>query len=348
MNKLSIILKQNLKNFTNMKKRLYILLIFFIITSCAKNKNNHDIGFYFWRSQLQLNAEEQQLLSESKSPFLYTRFFDIVKQNDAFIATAVLKINPDFKSDKKIVPVIFITNETWLNITEPQIEFLANKIANQLLETEKQNPIKLANEIQIDSDWTVSTKDDYFRFLSALKKASGKEITCTLRLHQVKDKKLTGIPPVDKLYLMCYATSSPLENTDVNSILDVKLLKSYLKNIDDYPKKLDIALPIYSWGIVSNHLGKKKLINAVSVVDLKNNANFKKLNDTTYEVLKDDFYFGVYLSKGFTIKVEEINPLSLKESLDFIEAKLNYPYQIIYYHLDSRFTKNYPDLLTTK
>lgn len=316
--------------------------------SCAKNKNTLDIGFYFWRSQLQLNAQEQQLLSSSKSPFLYTRFFDIVKQNESFIATAVLKISPDFKSDKKIVPVIFITNETWLNITESQIEYLANKISNQLLETEKQNPIKLANEIQIDSDWTVSTKDDYFKFLSALKKVSNKEVTCTLRLHQVKDKKSTGIPPVDKLYLMCYATSSPLENTDVNSILDVKLLKSYLKNINDYPKKLDIALPIYSWGIVSNHLGKKKLINAVSIAELENNPNFKRLNRTTYEVLTDDFYFGSYLSKGFTVKVEEIDPLSLKESLDFIEGKLDYPYQIIYYHLDSRFTKNYPDLLMAK
>lgn len=329
-------------------KLLKFLSLLLIIFSCSKNKNHHDIGFYFWRSQLQLNPEEQQLLSASKSPFLYTRFFDIVKQNDAFIATAVLKINPDFKSDKKIVPVIFITNETWLNITEPQIEFLANKISNQLLETEKQNPIQLANEIQIDSDWTITTKDDYFKFLSALKKASGKEITCTLRLHQVKDKKSTGIPSVDKLYLMCYATSSPLENTDVNSILDVKLLKSYLKNINDYPKKLDIALPIYSWGIVSNHLGKKKLINAVSIVELENNPNFKRLNRTTFEVLTDDFYFGVYLSKGFTIKVEEIDPLSLKESLDFIAGKLDYPYQIIYYHLDSRFTKNYTDLLITK
>lgn len=319
-----------------------------MVISCSKNKNNHDVGFYFWRSQLQLNTDEQQLLSASKSPFLYTRFFDIVKQNDAFIATGVLKINPDFKSDKKIVPVIFITNETWQNITESQIDFLANKISHQLLETEKQNPIKLANEIQIDSDWTVSTKDDYFKFLYSLKKVSGKEITCTLRLHQVKDKKTTGIPPVDKLYLMCYATSSPLENTNVNSILDVKLLKSYLKNINDYPKKLDIALPIYSWGIVTNHLGKKKLINAVSIVELENNPNFKKLNHTTFEVLKDDFYFGVYLSKGFTIKVEEIDPLSLKETLNFIDEKLNYPYQIIYYHLDSRFTKNYPDLLKTK
>ncbi len=301
----------------------------------------HNVGFYFWRSTLDLNPEEKKLLEESTSPNLYTRFFDIVKQNDAFIATGVLKIDSQLKTSKSIVPVIYITNETWINITPQQIDFLAKKIAQQLLATEKQNTLTLANEIQIDSDWTNTTKQDYFSFLKSLKNFSGKEITCTLRLHQVKDKTTTGIPPVNKMYLMCYATSSPIENTKTNSILDVKLLKSYLKQLQDYPIKLDIALPIYSWGIVTNHVGKKKLINAISVSELHNNPNFKPIDATNFEVLKDDFYYGLYLSKGFKIKVEEIDPKNLTETLEFIEGKLDYPYQIIYYHLDSRFTKNY-------
>ncbi|WP_449399704.1 hypothetical protein [Chryseobacterium wanjuense] len=58
--------------------------------------------------------------------------------------------------------------------------------------------LKTSNEIQIDCDWTAGIRDDYFKFLKELKKVSGKEITCTLRLHQVKDKNLTGIPPVEK------------------------------------------------------------------------------------------------------------------------------------------------------
>jgi hypothetical protein len=64
---------------------------------------------------------------------------------------------------------------------------------------------------------------------------------------------------------MCYSTSSPLEKSDKNSILDVNILKSYLSKMEDYPvKKIEVALPIYSWGIITNHLGKHKLINALS------------------------------------------------------------------------------------
>jgi hypothetical protein len=43
----------------------------------------------------------------------------------------------------------------------------------------------------------------------------------------VKDKAQTGVPPVEKVYLMCYSTSSPLENSSKNSILDVVILKNY-------------------------------------------------------------------------------------------------------------------------
>lgn len=323
-------------------KLLKTLFLVSILISCSKNVKPHDVGFYFWRSQLTLNKEEAQLLHNTKSPNLYTRFFDIVKQNETFIATGVLKIDPKVNIEKTIVPVIFITNESWYNITDSQIEFLAKKISDQIKNTENTTHLKLGNEIQIDSDWTNTTQKDYFKFLTILKNISGKNITCTLRLHQVKDKAQTGIPPVDKMYLMCYATSSPLENTDINSILDVKILKSYLKNLKDYPVKLDVALPIYSWGIVSNHVGKKKLINAVTTEALENNPSFKKLNATTFEILKDDFYFGTFLNKGFKIKVEEIDPKSITETLDFVSDQLDYPYQVIYYHLDSRFTKNYP------
>ncbi|RZJ49119.1 MAG: hypothetical protein EOO19_06205, partial [Chryseobacterium sp.] len=133
----------------------------------------------------------------------------------------------------------------------------------------------------------------------------------------------------------CYATSSPLENQDQNSILDVKTLKSYLKHLDDYPVKLNVALPIYSWGIVTNHLGKHKLINALSEKDLKN-QNFKKISDNEIEIVKDGFYFGNYLNKGFKIKIEEISDKQIKEVVQFLDKKIS-NYNVIYYQLDSKF-----------
>ena len=111
-------------------------------------------------------------------------------------------------------------------------------------------------------------------------------------------------------------------------------------NIEEYPIKMDIALPLYSWGIVSNHVGKKKLINALTINDLSQNKNFKKISKTEFEVLEDDFYFGVYLSKGFKIKIEEISQSQLDEVKHFLDKKLDH-YNIVYYHLDSKFVEKY-------
>ncbi len=81
---------------------------------------------------------------------------------------------------------------------------------------------------------------------------------------------------------MCYSTSSPLEKSDKNSILDVGTLKSYLSKLEDYPiKKIEVALPVYSWGIVTNHLEKHKLINALSkrilIIPILKRFHLKKL-----------------------------------------------------------------------
>ena len=327
-----------------MRSILQFLIFILLLNSCSKTDINEDYGFYFWRSKLSLTGAEQQILSKSKVTTLYTRFFDVVKENNQFLEVGVISVDKSFSTDKKIVPVIFITNETWLNIQPNEIEFLAQKINDHINRIKSDNRLTLENEIQIDSDWTVSTKTDYFKFLTTLKKLSKKKVTCTLRLHQVKDKLQTGIPPVEKMYLMCYATSSPLENQTQNSILDVRTLKSYLQNINDYPVKLDVALPIYSWGIVTNHVGKKKLINAITAEQLMQNKDFKKVGENNFEILKDSFYFGMYLNRGFKIKIEEIPEKDILESLTFINRKLDYHYNIIYYHLDARFTKNYKAL----
>lgn len=310
-----------------------------MLFSCDKI-NPHEHTFYYWRTNLSLNQAEKKALSTAKIPLLYTRFFDIDKINGKFQPVAVVTKDSSFVTDKKIVPVVFIKNEVLYDIKPDEINFLAKSISNLITRKSKELQLKITDEIQIDCDWTAGTNEEYFKFLEILKDISHKNITCTLRLHQVKDRSLIGEPPVDKVYLMCYATSSPLENSAKNSILDVPTLKNYLGSLNHYPIKMDVALPIYSWGIVTNHLGKHKLINALSLSDLENNINFKKISKDNFVVLKDGFYYGIYLSKGFNVKIETVSQQDLNETLDFINEKLTF-YNIIYYQLDSRFIKNY-------
>lgn len=316
-------------------KILNILWVLLLIVSCSK-KENHPYTFYYWKTNLKLDQEENKALVKATAPYLYTRFFDVDKVDGKFRPVAVITKEQSFKTNKKIVPAVFITNQAMLGISEDEIKFLAESIHHLVQKKSEEYGLKTHNEIQIDCDWTAGTRDDYFKFLKELKKVSGKEITCTLRLHQVKDKKQTGIPPVSKVYLMCYSTSSPLEKSNKNSILDVHILKSYLSKMEDYPiKNVEVALPIYSWGIITNHLDKHKLINALSKKDL-NNPNFKKTSDNEAEVLKDGFYFGTYLNKGFKIKVEDISEEQLTDVIVFLQKKIPH-FNIIYYQLDSKF-----------
>jgi hypothetical protein len=316
-------------------KALKFLCILLLIISCSK-KEDHPYTFYYWKTKLSLNTEEKEVLNKTTLPFLYTRFFDVDKSSGKFQPIGVITKDTNFKLSQKIVPVVFITNRTFLYIKNDEITFLAKNINELINNKNSEYHLNTAPEIQIDCDWTAGTRDDYFKFLKELKKISGKEITCTLRLHQVKDKAQTGVPPVEKVYLMCYSTSSPLENSDKNSILDVNTLKSYLTNINEYPiRKIEVALPIYSWGIVTNFLGKHKLINALSEKDLEN-PNFKKISDNEIEIRKDGFYFGSYMNKGFRIKIESISQQQLTEVISFLEKKIQ-SFNIIYYQLDSKF-----------
>ncbi|WP_378103579.1 hypothetical protein [Chryseobacterium sp. sg2396] len=318
-------------------KILRFLFILLLAVSCSKHQL-HPYTFYYWKTDLSLARTEKDVLQKASLPFLYTRFFDVDKTDGKFQPVGVITKDKSFITGKQIIPTVFITNRTFLNITNQETRFLAESIHALIRKKASEYHLKTGNEIQIDCDWTAGTRDDYFKFLNELKKISGKSVTCTLRLHQVKDKKLMGIPPVEKVYLMCYSTSSPLKKSGKNSILDVNILRSYLSKIKDYPvKNMAVALPIYSWGIVTNHLGKHRLINALSQKDLEN-PSFKKISDTEAEVLKDGFYFGHYLNKGFRIRVEEISDDQLQAVIDFLQKKIQ-PFDIIYYQLDRKFVK---------
>lgn len=315
-------------------KKILLLLSLSILFSCKEEK--HPYTFYYWKTKLALNAIENRALEKATIPYIYVRFFDVDKVGEKFQPVAVITKDKTFITAKQTVPVIFITNRTFLNIKPDEITFLAKSISDLIEKKKFDYQFKTNNEIQIDCDWTAGTRDDYFRFLNELKETSGKEITSTLRLHQVRDRKVMGVPPVSKVYLMCYSTSSPLESSDKNSILDVPLLKNYLSKLESYPvNNIAVALPIYSWGIVTNHAGKHKLINALSKKDLER-PEFKKITENEIEIRKDGFYFGNFLNKGFRIKVEEISENKLKEVMKFLDKKIK-NYEIVYYQLDSKF-----------
>jgi hypothetical protein len=102
----------------------------------------------------------------------------------------------------------------------------------------------------------------------------------------------------------------------------------------------DVALPLFSWAVVTNHLGQIKLINNVN----RNNLDMTFLRPLTadsYEVIGDFFSHGFYLSKGFTVRLESISPELLREAKDYLNHKIKKEYDIVYYHLDEPFLQQY-------
>jgi hypothetical protein len=319
-----------------------LMLATLVLASCRQQSDNeHPYSFYYWRTSLSLDSLEMAALERSTGDNLYLRFFDVDKVNGAIEPVGILK--DEFKQPlpRRVVPVVFISNRVWEGITQQEIELLAERIVGSVGFIRKSYQFNEVTEIQFDSDWTASTRDAYFAFLSYMAELSGIEVTTTLRLHQVKDAKVMGIPPVKKCYLMCYATGSPLSGNPENSILDVPTLKSYLANLDKYPLAMDIALPIYSWALISNHLGKTQIANGWTSAMLRESDIFSAVSDHVFEVKEEGFSRGTYLSKGFRVKIEEIDVVELKEVKSFVQRKLKYDYEYIYYNLDARFLPTY-------
>ena len=322
-----------------MKNLIYSLFILLCCFSCSKQKE-HPKDFYYWRSNFNISSTEKDVVKDLAVKNLYIRFFDVDKSQA--IPKPIGMINGFDSKELSVnyIPTVFITNRTFSGISSNEVKQLAKNVNQLINDIAKAGNLTSFNEIQIDCDWTKSTRNNYFLFLEELKQISNKQLSATLRLHQVKFKDREGIPPLDKMVLMCYATENPTEVEDKNSILDLNLAKDYLQNLNDYPIKLDVALPIYSWAIITNHLGKVKLLNSFTVEELKGKPIIDKGNGI-YEVTEDMFLRNFYLSKGFKIKIESIDKELLSQTKSFLDSKLKENYRIIYYHLDEKFTQQY-------
>jgi len=111
----------------------------------------------------------------------------------------------------EIIPVVFIVNKVLKE--HPNINRLSKQIGDLIEEMHLQHFNTTPTEVQIDCDWTGSTKAVYFELLELLQKRF--DLSVTIRLHQLKYQNKTGIPPVEKGVLMVYNVGD-LDNFEQN------------------------------------------------------------------------------------------------------------------------------------
>jgi hypothetical protein len=333
-----------MKTSFEMKKLLLLGFISVFCFSCSNKVENVERAFYYWKSDdYSFSDKEDSLVDKLKVKKFYVKFFE-VDHSDAMGNYPISKTELHFyrRDSLNIVPTVYLRNAIFIKASKGSLDTLADNV-NFLIDKyckekyERQLPVK---EFQMDCDWTLKSKDNYFYFLKKLKAISKKEISCTLRLYPYKYPDKMGVPPVDKATLMCYNLINPLGDKSKNSILDLNELKSYL-NIDNrYPLHLDIALPAYSWMQVYQNEQFSKVI----YTDVKNAKKIlKPIKPLWYEVTKDTVVENTYLRIGDKIKFEEVTADKILKAISIIKSNVKFDENttVTLFHLDEEQLSNY-------
>ncbi|QEZ88835.1 hypothetical protein ACBT_0951 [Aliarcobacter cibarius] len=299
-----------------------LLLTISVIFILKKENRNFNFSYYFWENNYNLEQDTNDKLYIKALDIKYSNKLEIIETN--FIKSA----------PKDFIPVVFITNKTLQNL---DYKVISDQIINLV---KKFN----FNEIQIDCDWSDSTKNNYFLLLKELKNNLNKNISATIRLHQIKYFNKTGVPPVDYGVLMYYNMSSLGDFNTKNYILDNNEAKKYHYNFENYPLKLKLALPLYSQAV---QFRDKKAINLFENVEqIDFNEEFEKLDENKYKVLKSHYFKGKYIYEGDILRFENVNEKELKIAFDdFFELSKNSFDEVIFYTIKYKTKYNLENLL---
>lgn len=311
------------------------MLIALIAACTGSKKEQINTAFYFWRTTFSLTETEQQYLKDLEVKKLYVRYFDIGLQNNEAVPVAPVVFNQK-PTGFNVVPVVYIKNEVFLQ--NNQTDSLALKVYNYIQQINTSAAVTV-NEIQFDCDWSLKSKQNYFQFIEAFKKLHP-NLSATIRLHQIKYPEKTGIPSVNSGVLMYY-NMGVISSGEDNSIYSQKTAKNYINSLQNYQLPLNIALPIFSWGVQVRSNQVTNLIGGLRVNDLTGDE-FEKINENRYKVVKDAVFKGRYLATNDEIKIEAVSAEQLKEMLyDIKKNSKQKPNEIIFYDLNESNLKAY-------
>lgn len=302
-------------------------------------------GFYYWQADASNFDWDDSTYRALGVDRLYIRLFDVDWSDEAGAAVPVGTTNfyyTPIGSNAEIIPVIFITNETFLHLDSTGVKQLARNIHRKMLgslhmlwnsatvearmfDFPETGPYRQRSkhlrelhdrdstysarwtaikEIQFDCDWTKSTRNNYFSFLKECHKIfTDKRLSSTIRLYPYKYARQAGVPPVDRGMLMCYNAGDVRNIKTRNSIFDRAEIMSYLKGSEKYPLPLDYALPVFEWAVLYRDSVFKTI---VPVRSLQGNED-RLLTDRSggYAVVDQDFVLG-YTAQGLYLRKGDI------------------------------------------
>ena len=310
---------------------LRIICVLLLLTSVSSCKNNERQkapvrAFYFWKTTFKLAETERKILSENNINKLYIRLFDVdwnaqINKPIPLGTIRFAEAEDSLLRKIEIVPVVYITTKTLQHISLTETRSLADSIYQKVNRICKNINISW-KELQLDCDWTETTREKYFSLLTYMENHLQRNqfLSATIRLHQIKYRKKTGVPPVKRGMLMFYNMGKI--GLEENSVYDYENAAKYTGYVKNYPLPLDVVLPAFSWTIQKRNGKVLNLLNEMNSRDFTDKKHFSEQAYMRFKTEKSFYYKGHYFMEKDVLQVEEIAPELCKKAAKQISAEL--------------------------
>jgi hypothetical protein len=323
--------------------RFAVVLLCLATTACHKPRVVN-VCFYYWKTVYQANPTEQQYLDSLHSQKLYVRMMDVDQVDETPVPVSPISFQAPVPAHLTVVPVVFIVNRVLKHQSHKQLDDLARKMVYYVTGKMKQSGHPAFTELQIDCDWTRTTRSNYFYLLKRIKadtRLTGKQLSVTLRLHQLKNQQTSGVPPANRVMLMCYNMGNLRQYGEQNSILNQHELKKYAgDNLAAYAMPVDIGLPLFSWAVVFRQKQYAGISKKLSLLALNQSRLFKKAGVHLYRAQTHLPAYGI--QQGDEVRWENIPAQQLYESAQYLQKHITADsVNVIYFHLDQNTIEKY-------
>ncbi|MEO8699324.1 MAG: hypothetical protein ABI867_04745 [Kofleriaceae bacterium] len=293
------------------------VLLLVVLASCSRSQAESDVGpeaeraFYYWRTTFALSARERTALVDAQVTKLYVRTFDLdwnATENRAVVLGGLTASEPA-PPGVEVVPVVFIKQDVFKHAGG------ARELA-QLTWAEVSRRVKplgvVPRELQLDCDWTDTTRDRFFAYVREVRAASHVALSATIRLHQIKYRERTGVPPVDRGMLMFYNMGSFSADVGSRAIFDPAIAEQYLGRVSSYPLALDLALPVWSWTLQLRDDMPVNLLQSTDPDELPAVDFLDAAGPDRFVATRSAFLHGAMIREGDILKVERMRPAAAR------------------------------------
>lgn len=317
-----------------------LTVLFLLVLLGACQAPEPDCAFYYWRSTFSLSEETEALLAAQGTTRLYIKYFDVDVEGGVARPVAPIRFLEPVPERYEVTPCVFITNRTF-QAKGVSPEKLASRVWDYLQQINASQG-RQPTTYQFDCDWTPSTRAGYFAFLAAIRQRSGPAtLSATIRLHQYRAPEQTGVPPVDEGTLMYYNMGDIEDVGETNSILDNEKGSAYLTN-RAYPLPLDVALPVFSWGLLYRLGELHTILPRATEEGMDTLPLLEKQAAGRYRVQQNGYFSGQYINRGDQLRWETATEADLQAAVDLLATINHKTGTLLFYDLNEDLHQRYP------